>query len=132
MVYKIIFTLIFGKLFVFVDFCKQGIFSLTVDYNNGALPCQCDFQGARSFECEPFGGQCACKDNVIGRRCERCKTGFFGFPNCKPCDCPSTSLCDEVTGKIIEIENDEPQLLYVSYCTVWNRRPLQPMRRWFC
>nr|CAD7439992.1 unnamed protein product [Timema bartmani] len=82
-------------------FCKETVFSLTSDYNNGALPCQCDFDGSLSFECEPFGGQCPCKPNIIGRRCEICKTGYFGFPNCKPCDCPSTALCETYTGECI-------------------------------
>ncbi|XP_064094479.1 laminin subunit alpha-like isoform X2 [Macrobrachium nipponense] len=83
------------------DFCRDAAFKLTTDYNSGALPCQCDFYGSASFECESFGGQCACKPNVIGRRCDRCKTGYFGFPDCKPCDCPSTALCDPVTGECI-------------------------------
>ncbi|ODM92460.1 Laminin subunit alpha [Orchesella cincta] len=83
------------------DFCKAAVFSLTSEYNNGALPCQCDIRGSKSFECETFGGQCQCKENVIGRRCERCKTGFFGYPDCKPCDCPSTALCDDNTGECV-------------------------------
>ncbi|KAJ9580421.1 hypothetical protein L9F63_024397, partial [Diploptera punctata] len=82
-------------------FCRDAVFSLTSDYNNGALPCQCDFDGSLSFECEKFGGQCQCKPNVIGRRCEACKTGFYGFPDCRPCDCPSTALCETYTGECI-------------------------------
>lgn len=30
--------------------------------------------------------------------CEACKTGYFGFPECKPCDCPSTAICEKRTG----------------------------------
>lgn len=60
------------------EFCKQAVFSLTSDYNNGALPCNCDYSGSTSFECDPFGGQCQCKNNVIGRQCEACRTGFYG------------------------------------------------------
>ncbi|PNF21652.1 hypothetical protein B7P43_G11263, partial [Cryptotermes secundus] len=82
-------------------FCNDAVFSLTADYNNGALPCHCDFDGSLSFECEKFGGQCPCKPNVIGRRCEACRTGFYGFPDCKPCDCPSTALCETYTGECI-------------------------------
>lgn len=40
------------------DFCKSAVFSLTAEYNNGALPCACDIDGSISFECDPFGGQC--------------------------------------------------------------------------
>lgn len=49
------------------DFCKTSVFSLTSDYNVGALPCNCDIDGSKSFECEPFGGQCQCKANIVGR-----------------------------------------------------------------
>lgn len=83
------------------DFCKQAVFSLTADYNTGALPCACDYYGSNSFECEQFGGQCQCKPFIIGRQCEACKTGYFGFPDCKPCDCPSTALCQKDTGECI-------------------------------
>ncbi|XP_015602424.1 laminin subunit alpha [Cephus cinctus] len=83
------------------SFCRDSIFSLTTNYNNGALPCQCDIEGTRSFECEKFGGQCPCKPNIIGRRCEICKTGFYGFPNCRPCNCPSTAICEQETGACI-------------------------------
>jgi laminin alpha 3/5 len=86
-------------------FCRDAVFSLTSDYNNGALPCQCDFYGSTAFECEEFGGQCPCKEYVIGRRCERCKTGYFGFPTCKPCDCPSTAFCDPLTGIVFPYES---------------------------
>ena len=64
-------------------FCRDGVFSLTTDYNNGALSCDCNIDGSLSFVCEPFGGQCRCKPNVIGRDCQKCRTGYYGFPNCK-------------------------------------------------
>lgn len=83
------------------EFCKKAVFSLTSDYNSGALSCQCDYEGSTSFECDPFGGQCQCKPNIIGRRCDSCRTGYYGFPDCKPCDCPSKSLCDKQTGACI-------------------------------
>ncbi len=83
------------------EFCRQAIFTLTTEFNSGALPCQCDFQGSLSFECDKFGGQCPCKSGVIGRTCSRCQTGYFGFPDCRPCDCPSTALCDPVAGSCI-------------------------------
>ncbi|XP_030319124.1 laminin subunit alpha-5 isoform X1 [Calypte anna] len=81
-------------------FCRDSAISLSLFYNNGAQPCQCHEAGARGSQCEPFGGQCPCKPNVIGRDCSRCATGYWGFPNCRPCDC-GTRLCDEVTGQCI-------------------------------
>lgn len=111
-------------------FCRDSAISLSLFYNNGAQPCQCHEAGARGSQCEPFGGQCPCKSNVIGRECSRCATGYWGFPNCRrkssclllwpfclqlpgscphkhgfflplpACDC-GTRLCDEVTGQCI-------------------------------
>uniref|UniRef100_A0A663MV19 Laminin subunit alpha 5 n=1 Tax=Athene cunicularia TaxID=194338 RepID=A0A663MV19_ATHCN len=81
-------------------FCRDSAISLSLFYNNGAQPCQCHEAGARGRQCEPFGGQCPCKSNVIGRECSRCATGYWGFPSCRPCDC-GTRLCDEVTGQCI-------------------------------
>ena len=79
--------------------CRDSIFSLTTNYNNRALPCSCNINGSVSLECEKFGGQCPCKPNIIGRRCEICKTGFYGFPNCSPCNCPT--VCEPETGACI-------------------------------
>ncbi|CAM4653046.1 unnamed protein product [Caretta caretta] len=81
-------------------FCRDSAISLSLFYNNGAQPCRCHEAGAIRGQCELFGGQCACKSNVIGRECSRCATGYWGFPNCRPCDC-GTRLCDEVTGQCI-------------------------------
>ncbi|KRZ28597.1 Laminin-like protein epi-1 [Trichinella pseudospiralis] len=78
--------------------CKQLIFSLTVDFNVGAISCDCNLEGSTSFVCERYGGQCSCKPNVIGRQCTQCKPGYFGFPNCKPCACGPNRMCDERTG----------------------------------
>lgn len=79
-------------------FCRDSIFSLTSNYNNDVLYCDCDAEGSTNFECDKFGGQCPCLPNIIGRRCEICKTGFYGFPNCKPCNCPSAAFCEPETG----------------------------------
>lgn len=92
-------------------FCRDSVFSITAAHNNGALPCQCDFDGSLSFKCDKFGGQCLCKPNVIGRTCEACKTGYYGFPDCKPCNCPSTAVCEANTGKKIEF----PDASFISF-----------------
>ncbi|XP_066588247.1 laminin subunit alpha [Prorops nasuta] len=79
-------------------FCRDSVFSLTADYNNGALACHCDREGSTDFECSKFGGQCPCKPNIVGRRCEYCKNNYYGFPYCRPCICPRGNLCDPETG----------------------------------
>ncbi|KAM4688948.1 LOW QUALITY PROTEIN: laminin subunit alpha-3 [Discoglossus pictus] len=81
-------------------FCRDSAKSLSAFYNDGALPCNCDLEGATGPACSPFGGQCSCRPNIIGRRCNQCATGYYGFPYCKPCNC-GRRLCDKVTGKCI-------------------------------
>ncbi|XP_067856467.1 laminin subunit alpha-5 isoform X2 [Heptranchias perlo] len=81
-------------------FCKDSVVSLSAFYNNGAQPCMCHEVGSTSTTCDPFGGQCNCRPNVIGRDCSRCATGYYGFPNCRPCNC-GRRLCEEVTGQCI-------------------------------
>ncbi|KAI8431212.1 hypothetical protein MSG28_001250 [Choristoneura fumiferana] len=90
-------------------FCRDAVFSITAEYNSGTLSCACDVEGSTDLECEPFGGQCKCRENVIGRTCGACKTGYYGFPNCRPCHCPSTAICDDnglcICPKNVEGEN---------------------------
>ncbi|XP_076132765.1 laminin subunit alpha-5 isoform X1 [Alosa pseudoharengus] len=81
-------------------FCRSSAVSLSAFFNDGALPCGCHEVGAESDTCEPFGGQCRCRPNVIGRDCSQCATGYWGFPNCRPCNC-GTRLCEPVTGECI-------------------------------
>lgn len=83
------------------EFCKKAVFSLTADYNHGALPCACDIDGSTSLECDPFGGQCQCGPYITGRQCDTCRIGYYGFPHCKPCNCPTTAICDVQTGACI-------------------------------
>ncbi|GFO06368.1 laminin subunit beta-2, partial [Plakobranchus ocellatus] len=64
------------------EVCKQHIFSISSVLHDGALDCDCDRTGSTSVECDPSGGQCPCKANVVGRRCDQCAPGTFGFgPN---------------------------------------------------
>ena len=64
-------------------FCLKALFSLTTDFLNGTSACNCSKKGSENALCEPIGGQCKCRANVIGRQCDKCKTGYYGFPYCK-------------------------------------------------
>lgn len=68
--------------------CKDLQFSISSERNNGGLSCSCDPTGtlpsgnSEILICEAAGGQCPCKPGVVGRRCDRCASGYFGFgPN---------------------------------------------------
>ncbi|XP_061621813.1 laminin subunit beta-2 [Phyllopteryx taeniolatus] len=87
------------------DVCSELICGISAIVHNGALPCRCDPQGSLSSECDRVGGQCRCKPDVMGRRCDRCAPGTYGFgaDGCTACDCHSegslSRKCEPVSGQ---------------------------------
>ena len=63
--------------------CREDVFSLTIRFNGEPLKCSCNVLGSRSGACDEFGGQCLCRTDVVGRKCDRCKLGHSGFPRCR-------------------------------------------------
>uniref|UniRef100_A0A8C8B6W0 Laminin subunit beta 4 n=1 Tax=Otus sunia TaxID=257818 RepID=A0A8C8B6W0_9STRI len=67
--------------------------------------CKCNPQGSLNASCSKLGGQCQCKANVVGRCCDTCSAGSygFGFHGCYACECHPqgslSTLCDQVTGQ---------------------------------
>lgn len=58
--------------------------------------------------CDAASGQCRCKVNVIGQRCDQCKAMFYNLTRvnsegCQPCLCnmsgSTTRLCDKTSGQ---------------------------------
>ncbi|XP_072569193.1 laminin subunit beta-1 isoform X1 [Paramormyrops kingsleyae] len=88
------------------EMCTKLICSISAVMHNGALPCNCNLQGSLSTECEKVGGQCQCKSNVVGRQCDQCAPGTYGFGGpygCTACECHKSGShshqCDLVTGQ---------------------------------
>ncbi|KAM6924939.1 laminin subunit beta-1 [Xenentodon cancila] len=90
---------------VLAEMCSKLICSISSIIHDGALPCECDPQGSLSGECDKVGGQCRCKPNVIGRRCDQCAPGTYGFgvSGCTACNChsegSSSHQCNPVSGQ---------------------------------
>ncbi|CAH1103667.1 unnamed protein product [Psylliodes chrysocephalus] len=95
----------FGKGAQIPEICKKYQASIGAYVFNGAFSCQCDPHGSVSKLCDPNGGFCTCKPNVVGRRCDRCAPGTYGFSpeGCKACDCNSIgaldNFCNATTGQ---------------------------------
>uniref|UniRef100_A0A0N5BNI8 Laminin subunit beta-1 n=1 Tax=Strongyloides papillosus TaxID=174720 RepID=A0A0N5BNI8_STREA len=87
--------------------CHKYTCSIAASMIGKALQCDCDKTGSISNICNGNGGQCLCKKNVIGRRCDECSEGTYGFsPNgCSLCDCDSIgsldNRCDKETGQCL-------------------------------
>ncbi|RXN19458.1 usherin [Labeo rohita] len=96
------------------DVCRDGYHSLDGSNSLGCLPCQCEFRGTvnGSGVCDKITGQCMCKNNVEGLRCNRCSFHTYNLSSanathgCQPCHCdhmgtvPAT-VCDPVSGQCV-------------------------------
>ena len=47
--------------------------------------CNCSFQTSNG-NCADGDGQCNCKPNYAGKKCDRCNSGFFNYPICEGTD----------------------------------------------
>ncbi|KAL1110575.1 hypothetical protein AAG570_008103, partial [Ranatra chinensis] len=85
------------------DECKKYHYSVSVTVHE----CNCNPTGSLSAFCDPDGGVCKCKPHVVGRTCDRCAPGTYGFgeAGCTACDCNSVgalnNFCDVNTGQCL-------------------------------
>ncbi|XP_064631916.1 laminin subunit beta-1-like isoform X2 [Lineus longissimus] len=93
------------------EVCARLYLSISASIHQQAMDCQCDPMGSLSTECDPLGGQCKCKQNVVGRRCDQCSPGMWGFgpDGCQPCNCDQSgsvdNFCDISNGQCLCIAN---------------------------
>ncbi|ELW69407.1 Laminin subunit alpha-2 [Tupaia chinensis] len=101
----------------YCELCADGYFGDAVDAKN-CQPCHCNVNGSFSEVCHTQTGQCDCRPNVQGRRCDeckvnvegihcdRCRPGKFGLDARNPVGCSScycfgaTTQCSEAKGLI--------------------------------
>ncbi|XP_075719450.1 usherin [Rhinoderma darwinii] len=91
------------------DQCNDGFYHLQESNPNGCQPCHCNISGTINGNpsCHQNTGQCQCKTNVIGPRCDRCKLGFkqdtLGRESCIQCTCSPygaiNQFCNPASGQ---------------------------------
>lgn len=66
------------------------------------LDCNCDVKGTKDEICDKSSGRCICKAGYGGELCDQCSPGYYGYPDCKPCNCSTigsqATNCD-INGK---------------------------------
>ncbi|KAI3421145.1 Laminin B (Domain IV) [Globodera pallida] len=100
--------------------CAPGFWGNALDETKGdhCKRCNCYAPGTRwlggappdkgAAECEQQEGQCPCKPNVIGQRCDQCAAGFFNITSgkgCDPCDCDPLGTLDG--GKVCDMQSGQ-------------------------
>ncbi|EPY82235.1 laminin subunit alpha-2 isoform a precursor [Camelus ferus] len=90
----------------YCELCADGYFGDAADAKN-CQPCHCNTNGSFSEICHARTGQCECKPNVQGRRCDECKPTMRWDPEkqfCVLCGCNPvgsvTPQCD-ITGRCV-------------------------------
>ncbi|XP_075404028.1 laminin subunit beta-2-like [Tenrec ecaudatus] len=85
--------------------CAHLVCSISALLHGGGLACECHPQGSLSTECALLGGQCPCRPHVIGRTCDRCEPGTYGFgpTGCSECHChaegATSTTCNPLSGQ---------------------------------
>lgn len=88
------------------DTCQEGFYGL--EQFGECRACECDLNLANTTDtsCHPVTGQCKCKANTFGRRCDQCQDGYWSYPECKLCTCNGhASSCDQSTGECRDCGN---------------------------
>ncbi|KAF6732239.1 Laminin subunit alpha-2, partial [Oryzias melastigma] len=71
--------------------CADGYYGDAIREKN-CQPCQCHVNGSLSGVCDKYSGQCQCKEDVLGRQCDKCRPETHGITTggvCVPCHCNS-------------------------------------------
>ncbi|KAF2361238.1 Laminin G domain [Trinorchestia longiramus] len=105
------------------DQCTHGYYGAP-----SCRACDCDPGGTRSDVCEAHGrcqcdqrGQCPCKPNATGRRCDRCRGATFGLDaenplGCTQCFCfKRTDKCQQAPYTWSQVTFPQRRVLGVEY-----------------
>uniref|UniRef100_T1J097 Laminin subunit alpha n=1 Tax=Strigamia maritima TaxID=126957 RepID=T1J097_STRMM len=69
--------------------CKPGYFrpyGKPLNATDVCHPCNCDIFYSTGA-CFEGNGICECRQEFLPPNCDDCNYGYYGYPNCRPCDC---------------------------------------------
>ena len=78
--------------------------------NQSILGCNCNPEGSEPLQCDE-NGQCKCKPGFTGLegiecltgfegdQCDKCIAHFYGYPDCKACECNDEGSKDQTCDK---------------------------------
>lgn len=66
--------------------------------------------------CDPSTGQCNCKGSFRGLNCNRCRSGYYGFPDCQACQCNPAGIKPLPDGQLVDcsLSNEVSYVMVVS------------------
>ena len=65
--------------------------------------CSCDASGSTEEICTKSLGNCLCREGYSGERCDRCEAGWWGYPDCQPCECSTEGSSTQDGGYVTRI-----------------------------
>uniref|UniRef100_A0A674CCJ8 Laminin, alpha 1 n=1 Tax=Salmo trutta TaxID=8032 RepID=A0A674CCJ8_SALTR len=81
--------------------CEDGYYGDAITAKN-CQACGCHGNGSYSAMCDLLTGQCTCKPNVVGEKCDQCQVGFHSLlsgQGCRDCNCSQSgsvsTACEE-------------------------------------
>lgn len=97
------------------DQCAPDFWKFPGFDDPGCQSCRCLEEGSfgNRPDCDTLDGDCHCKQNVEGRSCEKCKSGYFQIERdnkfgCTPCFCYGhTSQCHMADGYVRSVIKSE-------------------------
>lgn len=83
--------------------------------------CNCDYFYSTG-NCGEGDGHCECKPEFQAPNCDSCSEGYFGYPNCRPCECNLNGTlgyhCEATEGKVNQFriyDNDIDYLIIFGF-----------------
>lgn len=116
----------FANCLILLLFLLTGTTRVAASDSDDSPACDCNPTGSVSNKCAEYGGYCLCKNNVVGRKCDKCAPGTYGFgpEGCKACDCHSIgskdATCDQVTGQCDCVPNAYGRICDECLPGFWN------------